>query len=185
MEMFVHMKGNISYVRTLKLWGFALAQYLVVFGILVALFYPVQRDGMVRKYYTIEETIPKKVLKKAIYCDFKIGNNKEKDWSFTALGDNLIIVVDISSTEEIVLKVESMNRNEINQKANIFYFNRTIEGPSLVLSLYNPWEFWGEKAELDGSIKIYHVYNETIQIKKYELVPGKVWTIWWIPILFG
>jgi len=146
--------------------------------------YPIQVDGLVREYYTEEETILKRVLKKKIDCEFTIGNNREKDWSFTSLGDNLIIEADISSTEIIVFKAESRNGVELNIKDNILYHNETVVGPSLVISLYNPWELFGKKARLEGSIKIYHEYNTTVQTTKFDNVPGKVWTIWWMPFVF-
>jgi len=159
--------------------------WIMLILISVSSFYPIQADGFVKEYYTVDKTTLKKVLKKTIDCDFNLGNNKEKDWSFTSLGDNLIIEVDISSTEIIVLKTESKNGVEVNLKDNILLFNKTVEGPSLVVSINNPWDLFGEKAELQGSVKIYHEYYETVETREYNLVPGKVWTIWWMPVLFG
>ncbi len=164
--------------------GLGSVGWLILLVLGFGTFFPILVDGEVKEYYTVEETVIKSELVKKIDCDFNLGNNKERDWSFTTLGDNLKINVDISSTEIIILKIDSKNGVETNDRDNILLFNKTVEGPSLVVSLYNPWEVFGEKAELQGSIKIYHEYNATVQTTKYNLVPGKVWTIWWVSLLF-
>ena len=164
--------------------GLGAIWWTIVILIILGAMFPIQVDGYVKEYYTLEKIVMKKELKKTIDCDCNIGNNKEKDWSLTDLGENLRIIVDISSTEDIILKVESKNGIEINNRNRIFLYNCTMEGPSLVIELQNPWEMFGEKAELHGSIKIYHEYYKNVQTTNYTLKPGKVWTIWWMRILF-
>jgi len=151
---------------------------------LVAAFFPISVNGLVREYYSEKAVEHKCILKKTIDCNLKIGNGKDKDWSFTSLGSNLTLIIEISSTEVIKLKIETIDGKIIDDNNKIFHYNKTIHGPSIVVTISNSWEIFGERAELTGYIKIFHEYDEVVEIQKYRLIPGKIWKIWWIPFLF-
>lgn len=155
---------------------------IIAFLLVIAIF-PTSRDGFVKEWYTEEETVHKIELKKTLDCNVKIANNKKKSWSLTNLGENLLVIVDIASTEVLRLKIECDDGVEIDEKGKIFVYNETMKGPSLVISLYNPIEILGKKADVKGSIKIYHEYDKVRTVNRYRMVPGKVWKIWWMWLL--
>lgn len=181
-ENLIIARAEVGYFRrTSKRRGIGtIGTALIVLCCLIVALFPTSHDGLVEEYYKEKELVHRIDLKKTIKCDIKIADNRIKSWSFTNLGETLRVVIDISSTEEIRLKIESKNGIEIENKNKILHYNKTINGPSLVISLYNPLELFGRKADLTGSIKIYHEYDKIIEVRKSRIVPGKVWNIWWM-----
>ena len=153
---------------------------VIILGIVTVACIPVQVDGMVDEHYTETELQHRCTLVESINCDVKISNGKDKSYSFNKLGDNLRVVTDISSTEVIKLKIESINGIEKDLLKKIILFNTTMKGPSLVIKLENPWELFGDAAKITGSIHIYHEYDEWVEIDKVRKAPGKVWRLWWM-----
>lgn len=153
---------------------------IILFILAIIALFPVQVDGLVDERYTETELQHKCILVETINCNMKLSNGKTNSYSFNKLGDNLRVITDISSTEDLRLKIESINKVEINQLKKIILFNTTMTGPSLVIRLENPWEFFGEEAQVKGSIQIYHEYDEWVEVEKVRQVLGKVWRLWWM-----
>lgn len=153
---------------------------LIIIVVIITVF-PTPRDGIVDEPYYEEMLVLTNDLKKRINCkDIEIKNGETEDWSYTELGELLRVVIDIASTKVLILSVESKSKIEIDEKDSIFHYNETMDGPSLVIKLINPLMDFGGKAELSGSILIYHEYYKTVQIKNTRQVNGTVWKPWWM-----
>jgi len=148
--------------------------------VLLVIFFPVKKDAMVTEHYTEEIEVLERELKQEFDCDIEIKTRDTVEESYTDLGDNIRIVIDVASTQDINLEIQSSEKLEINEKAKIFNYNFTTKGTSLVIKMFNPnYPIVGRDAQLSGKIQIYHEYLTVETIDKTRQVPGKVWTIWW------
>jgi hypothetical protein len=68
---------------------------------------------------------------------------------------NLRIEVDISSSESLILTLETIDGVVVKKTDKILRFNHTISGPSIAIELKNDFQLFGEKAIVRGSIKIF------------------------------
>jgi len=148
--------------------------------ILIGVF-PIQVDGYITEHYTEEEEYLEKEKVVSIDCDFKLTKAGTFEKSYTELGDALRIIVDVASTQNIDLEIQSSEKKEIKKTGKIFNYNITAKGTSLVVILKNPsLPILGYDANLSGKIEVYHEYITTRNIDKTRQVPGKVLRIWWM-----
>lgn len=153
---------------------------VILLLILVVIFFPVTKEGIKTERYTVDTTIHKSDLKETLRCSFELGNGKTEEWSLTDLGADIRIIIKVASTAEIILKVESDRGTEIEEKGKIFDYNETMSGPLLAISLSNQFRFPGEKAELSGTMKIYHEYEKVVQEWRSREVEGTISKAWWL-----
>ena len=102
----------------------------------------------------IEDSIPKEVT-------FNILDSDES-WSFTGLGDRLEVHVNIASTKEISLKIESIDGSIFNEKGIAFDVNESLRGPSIIIEIKGDPQFnILYQAEVKIGVDIYEVMTVT------------------------
>jgi hypothetical protein len=152
----------------------------IIFLLLIVVVFPIRVDGFVTESYTEKEETSVRELKESIDCEFKLSKASTFEEVYTDLGDTLRVTVEIASSIDIDLMIQSSEKVEIKKTDNFFDYNITVNGPSLVIRILNPTlPLIGKDAELSGKIDVFHEYTTIETVTKTREVPSKVWRIWW------
>ena len=113
-------------------------------------------------------------LESFLDCSNTIKDNWLIHWDLTDLSDNLKIVVDVGSTEEVKIYVKSVEGTVSNEQGKIHDYTVYGIGPSLYVEIKNPGPIIGSgpSAVVSGEIRVYHDYEE--QVSYIEWLP------WWM-----
>ena len=154
--------------------------------LLIIIVFPIRLDGFKTETYTVEEDVFVRELVENIDCDFKLSKADTFQKVYAELGDDLRVVVEIASTMNIELEIQTREKIDVKETGNFFSYNITLNGPSLIIKLINPTlPIIGKDAELSGGMTILHEYNTTKSVIKTREVPVKIWKIWWLRYIKG
>ncbi len=153
---------------------------LVIVAIVVTAF-PTPHSRTRQESYIEYETVIKTDLEVNYGSFGTLKDGHYLDWGRSDLPSDLKIVVDVSSTETLEIRIKSVSDNVIKTLKEHHYTVIT-EGPSLYFNIQNPTLLYlGTTAVISGDINIYHEYEAQVPVTKYQTVPYEQWLPWWMP----
>lgn len=112
----------------------------------------------------------KQDLVKTLDCSTTLADGQSLGQGWVDMLDKTKIVIDIQSSESVDVTINGGTITLYSQSGKIHAYTNTYSFASYTVSVINPtWFGTGPAAVMTGSIKAYHVYNET------------VWWPWWMP----
>lgn len=154
---------------------------LIVIVAIVLMAFPTPHSRTRQESYIEYETVTKTDLEVTYGCSGTLKDGYYWDWSRSDLPSGLKIVVDVSSTETLEIRIKSVSDNVIKTLKE-HYYTVITEGPSLYINIQNPTLLYlGTTAVISGDIKVYHEYEAQVPVTKYQTVPYEQWLPWWMP----
>ncbi|MCP8321266.1 MAG: hypothetical protein H3Z52_10070 [archaeon] len=134
-------------------------------------------------------------MERTLNTDGVLDDGYSWEWNLYDLPDDtLYIIVDISSTENVDVEIKDKTGMIYDYTSKDHYYYAYGVGRVLDVKVENPWFFWGPSAVVDGEIRIYHEYYETVPVTKYRTETYQSWEIvdyetstwtemkpWWMP----
>jgi hypothetical protein len=155
---------------------------IILIAIFVVLAFPTPHSRLKQESYVEYETVTKTDLEETLPCSGTLQDCRYWEWGLTDLPTTLKIVVSLTSTEAVEVKVRSVSRTESDRTSNTHYYTFYANGPSLYVTVTNPGLLClGNSAVVSGDIKVYYEYQTQVPVTKYRTVPVTDWLPWWMP----
>ena len=155
---------------------------LIVIVLAIVLGFPTPREGVKTISYTDYETFIQTDAYTRLRCSRTLEDGHKINWDLHDTPDELVFDVDVSSTEEIVILIESVDEIEYRRDAKIHKTSFECNGPSIYVEIYNPTLLGtGPSAVISGDIVITYEHEVSRPVTKYRSVPITQWLPWWMP----
>lgn len=157
-------------------------KWIPIILVLAIVVYPTPHERVKTTSYIEYETFIQTDTYTRLRCSTTLDDGYRINWDLSDTPDELVFDVNVSSTEEITILIESVDDVEYRQNAKIHKTSFVCNGPSIYVEVYNPTLLGtGPSAVVSGEIVITYRHEVSRPVTKYQSVPVTQWLPWWMP----